>query len=190
MCLTPFAITVKRTNEKVSVPCGRCPQCLARRISGWSFRLQHASKQCTSAYFITLTYAPPHCPVTPKGFMSLSKRDVQLFFKRLRKAHPKQSNIRYFACGEYGGNGERPHYHLILFNAERPLIQPAWNLGSVHYGTVSGASIGYTLKYMCKPHRYPKFHGDDRPREFSLMSKNWVRPTLRLPLLSGIKQTL
>lgn len=47
----------------------------------------------------------------------LRKRDLQLFFKRLRKNLSKFSDakIRYFAMGEYGPVHFRPHYHFLLF---------------------------------------------------------------------------
>lgn len=107
--------------------------------------------------------------------MDLSKRDIQLFLKRLRKAHESHRGqmqpIKYYAVGEYGGITGRPHYHIILFNADIELIQDAWQNGQVHYGKVSGASVGYTLKYMTKPSRIPMHRNDDRTKEFSLMSK-------------------
>lgn len=164
------------------VPCGKCPECLTRRASGWSFRLMQEEKVASSAQFITLTYDTAHVPITA-GRMSLRKRDVQLFFKRLRKsqeqllrgtpttATPDDRPIKYYAVGEYGTKTFRPHYHILLFNADRSLIQSAWQLGSTHYGLVSGASVGYTLKYMCKPRRIPQYIGDQRVPEFSLMSK-------------------
>lgn len=141
-------------------------------------------KVSTSARFITLTYAPKymtreHGTITDNGFMGLYYRDVQLFFKRLRKAqvsYGKRRNvkvvpIRYYGVGEYGEEYYRPHYHVILFNAVEELIQPAWDLGQVHYGTVTYASIGYCLKYMCKPNRGRRFGRDDRPKEKAFMSK-------------------
>lgn len=111
--------------------------------------------------------------------MTLNKRDVQLFFKRLRKYHAKQNNrsrVKYYLCGEYGGRTKRPHYHAIIFGVNEESCRKCWTsktgqIGSLHFGTVTGASIGYTLKYMCKPHRIPQFRGDDRIPEFSLMSK-------------------
>lgn len=171
-----MTITVKRTEEKTSVPCGKCPKCLSRRISGWSFRLmrEFEAPHTESGHFVTLTYDTAHVPITDNGFMSVQKRDCQLFFKRLRKAHPPNSNIRYYLAAEYGGKTKRPHYHAIMFNVNRELIQPAWALGSVHYGTLTVASVGYTLKYMCKPKRIPAHRNDDRVPEFSLMSKSWV----------------
>ncbi|QCS36950.1 replication initiation protein [Tortoise microvirus 32] len=178
-CLTPYI--VKHNGDEQPVPCGKCPACMKRRISGWSFRLMQEYKRCHSAHFITLTYDTKHVPITDKGFMALSKRDVQLFFKRLRKAHTKEqlsdNPIKYYVAGEYGGRTNRPHYHIILFNAVLELIQPAWNLGSVHYGEVNEASVGYTLKYMCKPARIPLHANDDRQPEFSLMSKGLAATT-------------
>lgn len=113
--------------------------------------------------------------------MSLSKRDVQLFFKRLRKAHPSgQNSIKYYAAGEYGGKTARPHYHLIMFNALVELIQDAWPKGQVHYGTLTHASVGYTLKYIHKKAFHKKHANDDRQPEFALMSKglgsNYLTP--------------
>lgn len=174
MCLDPYQ-TVKTEEETltikyISVPCGKCPECRSKRISAWSFRLMQEEKRAHSAHFITLTYSTKTVPITKNGFMSLVKKDMQLFFKRLRKAHG-ESSIKYYAVGEYGGKTMRPHYHIILFNANIELIQTAWQQGQVHYGDVTGASIGYTLKYISKPSQIPKHRNDDRLREFSLMSK-------------------
>lgn len=58
---------------------------------------------------VTLTYNAEHL----RG-PSLVKRDLQLYMKRLRKEFGK--GIRFYACGEYGENNKRPHYHVVLFN--------------------------------------------------------------------------
>lgn len=172
-CITPFiAKTKDLTKPEVPVPCGKCPECAARRTSGWSFRLMQEDKKSSMSHFITLTYDTQNVPITKAGFMSLDKRGIQLFFKRLRKLNESSGlPIKYYMCGEYGAKTMRPHYHLILFNCKIETIQEAWNLGRVHYGTVSGASVGYTLKYLSKPKRIPMHSNDDREREFSLMSK-------------------
>lgn len=164
----------------IPVPCGKCPACLARRVSGWSFRLMQEEKRAISAHFLTLTYDKP--PLSRNGFMTLDKKDLQNFFKRLRKEQDKTAKVRikYYAVGEYGGKTQRPHYHVIIFNVVRlSLIESNWagfeangvKLGAVHYGEVSGASIGYTLKYINKPQQVPKHRNDDRLMGFSLMSK-------------------
>lgn len=77
----------------------------------------------------------------------------------------------YYAVGEYGGRFKRPHYHAIIFNTNVESILRAWQLGTVHIGDVSGASIGYTLKYISKGRKAGIQEGDDRVGEFSLMSK-------------------
>lgn len=158
----------------IPVPCGKCPECLARRVSGWSFRLMEEDKRATSSHFVTLTYDTKHVPITRNGFMTLDKTDVQKFMKRLRKAESliSQNILKYYLCGEYGGNTKRPHYHMIIFNVSKiSLIETSWNLGQVNYGKVSEASVGYTLKYMNKRKQIPQHRNDDRLQEFSLMSK-------------------
>ncbi|AXH77620.1 MAG: replication initiator protein [Microviridae sp.] len=182
-CLKPFF--VKQNSDSMLVPCGRCPNCLRRRASAWSFRLMEEEKISTSAHFITLTYDTKHVPISRNGYLSCCKRDLQLFFKRLRKAQGKSSAvpIRYYAVGEYGGQTQRPHYHIILFNAELELIPQAWAkvdrstgefnmIGDIHYGDVSVKSVGYTLKYISKPKsKIGRTRNDDREPQFSLMSK-------------------
>jgi hypothetical protein len=155
-------------------PCGKCPACVRRRVSGWAFRLNKQSEQSNSAHFVTLTYNDEHIKKTKNGFETLVKKDLQDFFKRLRKL--TKQKISYYAVGEYGDTGERPHYHIILFNANPKIVENAWNLnntsiGNVHFGDVGDASVGYTLKYISKDKKIPQFNGDDRQKEFALMSK-------------------
>lgn len=186
-CLTPFTKKSKIGNQTDEFPCGKCPNCVARRTSGWSFRLMQQEKVSFNAHFITLTYDTKHVPISDHGFMQLKKRDVQLFFKRLRKldvatSPDGKSNIKYYVVGEYGGKTKRPHYHVIIFNVKIEHIPVAWGLGDVHYGTVTGASIGYTLKYISKPNKIPEFARDDRQPQFALMSKglgkNYLTPNI------------
>lgn len=155
----------------VPVPCGRCPECLKRRASMWSFRLRKEEERSKNALFITLTYAPEHVPLSNNGFMTLVKKDVQNFFKRLRKRTPKDVRIKYYACGEYGTRFRRPHYHIILFNSCEDDILASWPFGYVDVGTVTGASIAYTIKYVNKGRFRPMHVNDDRQPEFALMSK-------------------
>lgn len=185
MCHSP--IVIKRDEVSISVPCGKCEQCTKRRISGWSFRLMQEDKISSSSYFITLTYDTAKVPITKNGYMGLSKRDVQLFFKRLRKVN--SGKLKYYLAGEYGGKTARPHYHIILFNCDVKTIQDSWDLGSIHYGEVTAASVGYTCKYIQKPRRIPLHRNDDRQPEFSLMSKKLGFPILSRILSSTTKRT-
>lgn len=164
----------KTKGHWIEVPCGKCPECRKRRVSGWSFRLMQEEKVSWSAHFVTLTYDTAHVPFAKSGYMTLNKKHVQDFIKRLRYFENEfdSQTIKYYLCGEYGGKTNRPHYHLIIFNVVKiGHIDKAWNLGSVHYGTVSEASVGYTLKYLDKEKRIPMHRNDDRVPEFSLMSK-------------------
>ena len=177
-CITPF---YKKNDEKyrnIPFPCGKCPNCMRRRTSGWSFRLVKEGERSNSALFVTLTYNPEHIPLTKNGYMTLDKTHLQLYFKRLRKENKKYTNekISYYAVGEYGSKNTRPHYHVIFFNAHPLAIEKTWkvnnvDIGSIFIGSVSDASIGYTLKYMTKESKIPIHQNDDRKKEFSLMSK-------------------
>lgn len=174
MCYTPYCVRDKKTGDTQPVPCGKCPKCVSRRTSQWSFRLMEEEKVSDTAHFITLTYDTRHVPITRKGYMSLNKDDIRLFWARLRKRHKKRAGckpVRYYCVGEYGGKTNRPHFHAIVFNAVPEDISASWQLGHTHYGGVTGASIGYTLKYMCKRRRFPLHQNDDRVPEFGTMSK-------------------
>lgn len=173
-CLTPFYVKDKHTKDEIPVPCGKCPSCSARRVSGWSFRLMKEGERSSSSFFITLTYDNDHVPITKRGYMSLSKEHLQKYFKRLRKLNDEK--LKYYAVGEYGGKTMRPHYHIILFNAKLETVLKAWALdgryfGDYHVGKVTEASIGYTMKYISKTKKVPTHENDDRLPEFALMSK-------------------
>lgn len=113
--------------------------------------------------------------------MTLNKKDPQKFLKRLRKINKEK--IKYYSAGEYGGQTMRPHYHMIIFNAEIQNIEDTWRLGTIHYGTVQPGSIQYVLKYLCKDKKIPLHKNDDRVPEFSHMSKglglNYLTPQIR-----------
>lgn len=154
------------------LPCGWCPHCKQKRIATWAMRLFFEDRTAYNSHFITLTYDNLHVKRTDNGFLTLSKRDCQLFIKRLRKANKHNPEpIRYYLAGEYGSKGDRPHYHIILFNCDPDTIEMEWGQGSVHFGTAESSSVNYTLKYISKPGRIPMFECDDREPEFQLYSK-------------------
>lgn len=172
-CMTPYQVRDLHIQGKYTpVPCGKCPACYKRRVSAWSFRLMKEEKKSTSAHFITLTYDTSNVPITDHGYMSLDFRDTQLFFKKLRKnRYNCDRKLKYFLVGEYGGKTRRPHYHAIIFNADIRGMQEAWDKGAIHYGTVTGASIGYSLKYISKANTVAMHANDDRRPEAARMSK-------------------
>ena len=170
----------------IDFACGKCVNCKRRHASQWSFRLSQEERRSTSAFFITLTYNTDKVPITKKGYMSLDKKDFQKYMKRLRKL--ENEKLKYYAVGEYGSKTLRPHYHIIIFNAKIENIEKAWSLdgvrlGEIHCGGVNGATIGYTLKYICKEKKIPMHQNDDRQKEFSLMSKglgsNYLTDSMR-----------
>lgn len=176
-CDSPYyVLPYKGATEKVPVPCGRCPICKRNRVNQWAFRLQQEDKVSLSAHFVTLTYDSNHVPISDNGFLTLRKKDLQDYWKRLRKLVP-DATVKYFAVGEYGSKNKRPHYHAIVFNvSDDKLFFDAWSLagvpfGDVHVGTVTSDSIAYTLKYIDKSNFRVQHRRDDRQPEFSLMSK-------------------
>lgn len=158
------------------VPCGQCEGCLTSRRNDWSFRLQQELRDSKNAKFITLTYAEGNEPWTENEVLTLSKRDCQLFMKRLRKhAEPARKKlnwpkIRYFLVGEYGTITERPHYHALIFNIPETTVDNLdniWGLGFTYTGSCTNASIHYTTKYIINA----KPIENGRERQFSLMSR-------------------
>lgn len=161
MCVAPRTIT--RRNKIDIVPCGRCLFCLSKKRADWSFRLTQELKGSTSAAFVTMTYTDETIPSD-----GLSKRDVQLFFKKLRKVN--SCKVRYYAVGEYGSRTHRAHYHAIVFNLDRDLdILPLWSHGHIMLGTVTPASIHYVTKYVINKIDYDK--NSDQNKPFALMSR-------------------
>lgn len=194
-CITPYM----HKEFGKPFPCGKCPPCRSRRASSWSFRLMQQDRVSNSAIFLTLTYDEQHIKRTPKHYKTIRKRCLQLYFKRVRKLLPKTSGLKYYACGEYGSKTYRPHYHAIIFNANYDALEQAWicnsdeygcghrgcgkPIGQIKFGTVSDASVGYTLKYISKLGKIPLHKNDDRMPEFSLMSKglgsNYLTPQIK-----------
>ena len=88
------------------VSCGKCIECLQKYSNEWALRCALEAKKYSDNCFITLTYE--------RCAESLVKRHLQAFIKRLRE-RIAPVKIRFFACGEYGSAGYRPHYHIIVF---------------------------------------------------------------------------
>lgn len=177
---------------QITVPCGKCPPCRARRSAGWAFRMMQEQKVSETSFMLTLTYNSDTIPITKNGYRSLDKTDVQKFIKRLRKAQKLKpyeltKPIRYYACGEYGTKTQRPHYHLLIYNAHPDNIVAAWKLdlkeiGTIHLAPLNMATIQYAFKYLQKAPSVGKHERDDRQREFQLFSKglgaNYLSPAM------------
>lgn len=144
------AADVALASSKFLLPCGSCVGCRISRAREWAIRCSLELDFHRSSLFLTLTYADKYCPPT------LSKRDLSLFFKRLRD---RVGKFRFFACGEYGERRFRPHYHAILFgSADLEDIQRSWGKGFVTADAVNPARISYVAGYCAKK------LGTDRPK--------------------------
>lgn len=118
------------------VPCGRCVLCRSKKSRELMFRcVAETNRWGTVPYFITFTYNNDNLPKD-----GVQKRDLQLFFKRLRSRldyYGIEHNLRYFAVAEYGSKTKRAHYHVILWNfpektfpsvmAIQHFIEKAWS---------------------------------------------------------------
>lgn len=209
-CDSPFYRVWK--GEQIPLPCGRCGPCKKRRVDSWVFRLMQEDKVSATSRFITLTYDNDHVPISENGWLTLTKghdlvpkddgtfRKVDRccftkYIKRLRKLCHGVS-VKYYACGEYGSDNRRPHWHAIVFNVpDDEMFFTAWSLdgkpfGKVHVGQVSGDSVAYVMKYIDKPGGVPLFPNwkpfvgrDDRIPEFALMSKglgeSYITPAIK-----------
>lgn len=179
----------------LTVPCGKCYACQSNKRSFWTCRLFFEAATAISSLFVTLTYDDVNIPYS--GLLpTLSKRDVQLFIKRLRKRFPEH-HIKYFLCGEYGSHTARPHYHAIIFDL--PLcgnfveyyhkeLQKLWPQGFVQCSNVNINRIGYVSKYILKSDNDKKFfQTHDITPPFMLSSR---RPAIGAAIADKIKDYL
>lgn len=155
-------------DQPIDIPCGKCIGCRLEYARQWAIRCMHEASLHEENCFVTLTYADSNMPYGH----TLVKRDYQLFMKRLR--HYYDRKIRFFACGEYGEETLRPHYHACLFGYMprdlRPLrrnknpkngeesnslytsdsLTSIWSHGYVTVGEVTFESAGYCARYITK----------------------------------------
>lgn len=147
----------------LDLPCQTCRGCREAQAKAWALRCQLELQQHTRAAFTTLTYDDAHVPVT------LSRRHLQLYLKRLRKSHHKRRKsarpLRFFACGEYGEQNFRPHFHAIIYGlgeTDSDLVHEAWGLGFTRTDAVTPARIAYTAGYTAKKLEHFKLEREER----------------------------
>lgn len=105
----------------------------------------------------------------------LTAKGNPAYYKDGKPKYKSLRQIKYYACGEYGGVTERPHYHAVIFNMPLKYTQvnnflmKAWNQGFVHLGRAEIGSITYVVKYVMKSIDITRH--DNRQSEFALMSK-------------------
>lgn len=146
--------------KPLQLPCGQCIGCRLERSRQWATRIMFEAQMHDANCFITLTYSPENLPNPP----SLRYSDYQLFMKRLRKQFP----VRFFACGEYGDNNFRPHYHACIFGTDFPdktlfsrspsghplyrsaLLERCWPHGFSSVADLTFDSAAYVARYCLK----------------------------------------
>lgn len=174
--------SVTTADKSILRPCGYCRPCRKEKARQWTVRLVLEQMAHDESCFITLTYKD--API------SVSKRDCQLFIKRLRKRLKKP--IRYYLVAEYGDKSFRSHYHLILFGhafldgslalgnnlyTHQDLID-TWSHGHVSIGQCTPASIQYCCNYVQKKFNGSladevyQVNGECISPPFALMSRN------------------
>lgn len=192
-------INGKQIWPETLLPCGKCIGCTVDRSRQWATRMMLELRYHEKACFITLTYNDENLPKSSyvdsngeiKDSFTLVKADFQKFMKRLRKFYqPKE--IRYFACGEYGGKTHRPHYHAILFgidfaedrqihsfndgyvNYRSDTLERIWPFGFSMICDVNWNTCAYVSRY-CTKKKYGKqniyYQTFNIEPEFNLMSR-------------------
>lgn len=158
ICGKPFR------NAGSELPCGKCQPCLINKRNTWTTRLLLEDTQHDKSCFITLTYNDENLP------NELRKKDCQKWLKRVRKSyHP--SKIRYYICGEYGENTQRPHYHAVLYGISfnyqglaellkikhlnlypPPVIEmlKLWGKGNIHFEKTGPGQLTYACSHITK----------------------------------------
>lgn len=154
-------VFVERGNIRrgLTLPCGQCVGCRLERSRRWAMRCVHEASLYDENSFVTLTYKPEECPT------GLRYSHFQAFMKRLRK---KVGKVRFFMCGEYGEQFDRPHYHAALFGVhfrDRYLwsesargvrlyrsatLESLWPHGFSSIGDLTFESAAYIARYCLK----------------------------------------
>ena len=140
-------------DRKVTVQCRHCEQCKGHRRRRLLGQVLAEQKTADTTLFVTLTYGGGY---DNEAAYFLNYKDVKLFLKKLRKKH----KFRYLCVGEYGEEGSRAHWHLLMmFRGETPDIEigemvhiPEWEHGHVVFEiprSKHGTAV-YCMKYMDK----------------------------------------
>lgn len=173
---------------RLELPCGQCVGCRAQRAADWAIRCVNEASVHAENSFVTLTYNDEFLPKDG----GLRVEDLQRFFKRVRR---RVGRVRYFACGEYGDQNGRPHFHACVFGhgffgdrtrldrPGKPLFQSRqldelWSdpasdrpLGFASVGALEYESAAYVARYVMKKltGKRSEEYGERRP-PFVVMS--------------------
>lgn len=170
------------------IGCDKCIGCRLDYSRQWANRGYLESLMHKNTYFITLTYDKKHLIIPDfivdhnditwtnpndgswKG--TLVPKHFKTFINTFRKIMERdynQTGIRFMGCGEYGTQGDRPHYHIIIFGADLPketfynpriinkevyyqnkIIERAWTKGISNISVATWNTIAYVARYITK----------------------------------------
>lgn len=182
----------KYAPDTKEIICGQCIECRIRKAQEDSQRcMAEAQTSEHDCYFLTLTYDDEHLPEPILSFpyhdvpgevhdkpvlcSPLKKKDFQDWIKRFRMQLERKQGfkgVRYFYCGEYGSQSNRPHMHVLLFNVDLPdlevaftrsltsgkdikyfqskFVSDSWGQGFVSISPLTWENIAYTCRYVMK----------------------------------------
>lgn len=149
----------------------------------------HELTEWNDSSFVTLTYDDNNLPITPVSpigpvqypWPTLQKAEFQKFIKRIRR-DLGDTKIKYYACGEYGEDKERPHYHCLFFGLglsrdHRAIIMENWpycdwknpQIVKGSFGLVEPESIQYVAGYI-----HSKLSGEEARLNYDKYSREPV----------------
>ncbi len=193
----------EQPDDPQDISCGQCIGCRLDRSRQWATRCLHEASLYDDNCFITLTFSDEGLALREKQYihknkiragankepldvpseLSIHTPDLQLFFKRLRKQYGQK--IRFFACGEYGEQTRRPHYHACIFNFNFPdrkqiketaqghklyisdSLSTLWPYGHSTIGQVTFDSAAYVARYIMK-----KVNGSRQEKHYQIFNKD------------------
>lgn len=165
MCISPIKVKIHEYRNEyrfVTVPCGRCYECVRRKKLDWEIRLWAAQQWCSCSFFRLLTYSEENYnfDITDKEVLNTH---IQNFLKRLRSKlkyySKKDIELKYFIASELGDEFDRLHYHCCIFlkgieigwPQMSKLISSCWPYGYIgNTYMLNSHYISYACKYIQK----------------------------------------
>lgn len=147
MCIAPVKVA-----DGVLISCKKCWACEEVRVQDFTGRCMAENVTATKSYALTLTYGGGYN--NPDAY-TLQYRDIQLMLKRLRISGYQ---ARYICAGEYGSEGGRAHFHLMLFfdgkfptpEMEQRIEWEFWPHGFAYFEDPQATWVRYMIKYTLK----------------------------------------
>lgn len=166
--------------------CGKCEYCLSIKKNQYKKRVQSQLKKSKYSYLITLTLDNDIIPtlitdeqkqlllnknISISPLSILSKNALAVILKnwknKFNRYYDDKVQFHYFACGEYGENTARAHYHILLMlNYPIPHLikQPVkgnhfkssfmdssqYSMYDIEPANMSTNTAGYISKYLSK----------------------------------------